>query len=112
MFGADTSLVFDALQMVGIAVAVTSGAVWIVMRRRKSGQDAGTGKDTGTGTGKDRGIGTPAPGRNGSAAGDLEQRVRVLERIATDRSADLAEEIEALRKPTAVKTKQFEGSDQ
>lgn len=104
MFGADTSLVFDALQMVGIAVAVTSGAVWIVMRRRKSGQDAGTGKDTGTGT--------PAPGRNGSAAGDLEQRVRVLERIATDRSADLAEEIEALRKPTAVKTKQFEGSDQ
>lgn len=108
MFGADTSLVFDALQMVGIAVAVTSGAVWIVMRRRKSGQDAGTGKDTG----KDTGIGTPAPRRNGSAAGDLEQRVRVLERIATDRSADLAEEIEALRKPTAVKTKQFEGSDQ
>jgi len=31
----------------------------------------------------------------------LEQRVRVLERIATDRGADLASEIERLRDPVA-----------
>ena len=30
-------------------------------------------------------------------AGSLEDRVRVLERIATDRPTDLAEQIEALR---------------
>ena len=40
---------------------------------------------------------------------DLEQRVQVLERIATDRSLDLADEIEALRSPSPQPTKTLEG---
>ena len=75
MFGADTSLVIDALQMVGIAAVATSGAVWLFLSRRKSTNQPVTE----------------------SKAGDLEDRVRVLERIATDRSTDLADEIEDLR---------------
>ncbi|MXO90943.1 hypothetical protein [Pontixanthobacter aquaemixtae] len=72
MFGADTSLVFDALQMVGLAGVAGGAAVWFAMRRRKRVQ--------------------PSTGSS-----SIEQRVRVLERIATDRSTDLADEIEALR---------------
>lgn len=83
MFGADTSLVIDALQMVGLAVVATGGAVWFFLSRRKS---------------------TNQPVADGKA-GDLEDRVRVLERIATDRSVDLADEIESLR--TTDKTKEL-----
>ena len=75
MFGADTSLVMDALQMVGLAVVATGGAVWFFLSRRNS---------------------TNQPVADGKA-GELEERVRVLERIATDRSIDLADEIEDLR---------------
>jgi hypothetical protein len=83
MFGADTSLVIDALQMVGLAVVATGGAVWFFLSRRNS---------------------TDQPVAEGKA-GDLEDRVRVLERIATDRSIDLADEIESLR--TTDKTKEM-----
>ena len=38
MFGADTPLVMDALEMLGVAVAVTAGAVFLIMRRRKGAQ--------------------------------------------------------------------------
>ncbi len=75
MFGDDTSLVMDALQMVGLAVVATGGAVWFFLSRRNS---------------------TNQPVADGKA-GELEDRVRVLERIATDRSIDLADEIEGLR---------------
>ena len=75
MFGADTPLVMDALQMAGIAAVATGAAVWFVLRRRQ-----------------------PQSGNVGPKSSDnLEDRVRVLERIATDRSIDLAEEIEGLR---------------
>ncbi|MBT8388583.1 MAG: hypothetical protein KJP13_02925 [Altererythrobacter sp.] len=83
MFGADTSLVIDALQMVGLAVVATGGAVWFFLSRRNS---------------------TNQPVAEGKA-GDLEDRVRVLERIATDRSIDLEDEIESLR--TTDKTKEM-----
>ncbi len=75
MFGDDTSLAMDALQMVGLAVVATGGAVWFFLSRRNS---------------------TNQPVADGKA-GELEDRVRVLERIATDRSIDLADEIEGLR---------------
>ena len=75
MFGADTTLVVDALQMVGLAVVATGGAMWFFTRRRNVND------------------GPKATGK----AENLEDRVRVLERIATDRSIDLAEEIESLR---------------
>lgn len=74
MFGADTPLVIDALQMVGLAAIAGGTAVWFLVRRRKSTQSP-VGQDS----------------------DDIEQRVRVLERIATDHSTDLADEIEALR---------------
>nr|WP_298897750.1 hypothetical protein [uncultured Altererythrobacter sp.] len=83
MFGADASLVIDALQMVGLAVVATGGLVWFFLSRRNS---------------------TNQPVAEGKA-GDLEDRVRVLERIATDRSIDLADEIESLR--TTDKTKEM-----
>jgi len=94
MFGADTALVFDAMQMVAVAAAVTGGAVYAAMRwRRKS---------------------TNRRAVDEVADSDLEARVRVLERIATDRSIDLAKEIEALREPrtgaepaTRAKTKEM-----
>ena len=77
MFGADTPLVMDALQMAGIAVAVTGMGVFLLMRKR--GKHAPTDEAAIEGP------------------GDLENRVRVLERIATDQSIGLADEIEALR---------------
>ena len=80
MFGADTQLVFDAIQMAVIAAGLAGGAVYLGMRRRQS-----------------------SPNRQAIdpvSKSTLEERVRVLERIATDRSADLAEEIEALRDDT------------
>ena len=87
MFGPDTPLVWDAIQMVGLAAAVSAGGVWLLMRRRKAAPD----------------IAQP----DADPKLDLESRVRVLERIATDRSADLADEIEALREPAPEK--QLEG---
>lgn len=81
MFGPDTQLIFGAMQMAAVVAAVTGGGVYMLMRARK--------------TGKNR----KAVDR--AASSDLEERVRVLERIATDRSIDLADEIEALREPEA-----------
>ena len=76
MFGADTPLVMDALQMAGLALVAGGAAVFFLMRRRKGNPDM------------------RAPDRGSN---DLEDRVRVLERIATDQSIGLADEIEALR---------------
>ena len=83
MFGADTPLVWDALQMAGLAALAGGGAVWLILRRRKlpTRKQAKPGKPS-----------------------NLEQRVRVLERIATDRSHDLADEIEALREEPKLET--------
>ncbi|RGP39774.1 hypothetical protein BPTFM16_00048 [Altererythrobacter insulae] len=81
MFGADTPLVIDALQMIALATVATGSAVWFFMRRRKATD-------------------TPPQTRK---AGNLEDRVRVLERIATDRSTDLADEIESLREQPKAK---------
>ena len=75
MFGADTPLVIDALQMAGLAAVATGAAVWFFLRRRHSQSES---------------VGT-------KSSDNLEDRVRVLERIATDRSIDLAEKIEGLR---------------
>ena len=79
MFGADTNLVFDALQMVAVAAAFTGGAVYLIMRRSRSKDDTSN-----------------AP--TAQPAGDLEERVRVLERIATDPATRLTEQFEALEK--------------
>ena len=86
MFGADTPLVMDALQMAAAIAAAAAGTVYLVMRRRKTG------------------VGKTAV--SSSIKNNLEERVEVLERIATDRSIDLAEEIEALRKPAAKENAQ------
>ena len=77
MFGPDTLLIIDAMQMSAIVAGVTGAAVYLAMRWRR--------------TSKNRRVIDQAADMN------LEERVRVLERIATDRSIDLAEEIEALR---------------
>ena len=82
MFGADTPLVMDALQIAVLAGAACAGAVWYQLRRRK-----------------------PEDAPPKAEAGALEDRVRVLERIATDRSHDLAEEIESLRERGEQKNK-------
>ena len=79
MFGADTPLVLDALQMVGAVAAVTAAGVYILMRRKRTAETAEARPD------------------QTANEDNLEQRVRVLERIATDRSIDLADEIEELR---------------
>ena len=77
MFGPDTLLIIDAMQLSAIVAGVTGAAVYLCMRWRR--------------TSKNRKVIDQAADMN------LEERVRVLERIATDRSIDLAEEIEALR---------------
>ncbi len=74
MFGADTPLVLDALSMVAVLAGVAAGLTFLLVRRRQPSAPS------------------PRPSRT-----DLEERVEVLERIATDRSSDLAEEIDALR---------------
>lgn len=91
MFGADTPLVMDALEMLGVAVAVTAGAVFLIMRRRKGAQVEASASMT--------------------EPSQLEERVRVLERIATDRSIDLADEIEALRDPKDKPSRELEGQE-
>lgn len=79
MFGPDTALMFDAMEISAVVAGVTGAAVYFAMRWRR--------------TSKNRKVIDKSQGM------DLEERVRVLERIATDRSIDLAEEIEALRDP-------------
>lgn len=94
MFGADTPLMMDALQIMGITAAVSVGAAVIFMRRSK--RAGSRGSDT---------LESARPEPT-----NLEERVRVLERIATDRPAELAEEIEALRAETAPdRTKELTG---
>ena len=77
MFGAGTPLVMDALAMAALAAAAAGAATFLWARRRKPTAGASS-----------------AEARPKSA---LEERVEVLEHIATDRSIDLADEIEALR---------------
>lgn len=78
MFGADTPLVMDALQIAALAAVAGGGAIWLLIKRPKRNTEPSL--------------------REEREAGDLEQRVRVLERIATDNnSSTLADEIEALR---------------
>lgn len=86
MFGPDTALMFDAIQISAVVAAVTGGAVYFAMRWSR--------------TSKNRRAVDQAANSN------LEERVRVLERIATDRSIDLAKEIEALRKPETPQLKE------
>ena len=69
--GADWPLVQDALIVAGLAFGAGALGVALLRRRRKP--------------------------QAASRAGSLEDRVRVLERIATDRSADLAKEIDRLQ---------------
>ncbi|MEL6530294.1 MAG: hypothetical protein AAGK01_11470 [Pseudomonadota bacterium] len=78
MWGADTQLVVDALQIAALAFAVGAGGLFVALklRRRKTPASASPRATTRT---------------------DLEERVQVLERIATDRTHHLAEEIEQLR---------------
>lgn len=76
MFGPDTALMMDAIQIAVIAVAAGAGSTWLLLRRKASRNSQAIER---------------------SQNGTLEDRVRVLERIATDRPTELAEEIEALR---------------
>jgi hypothetical protein len=88
MFGADTALVLDALQMAAVIAAAAGGMAYLALRKPLKGkaQPASAGRASKT---------------------NLEERVEVLERIATDRSLDLAEEIEALREaPARTKMKE------
>lgn len=91
MFGPDTELIFGAMQMAAIVAGITGAAVYLLMSRRKSVRN----RDA-----VDR-----------ASKLDLEQRVQVLERIATDRSLDLADEIEALRSTSSQPTKTLEGQE-
>ena len=75
MWGADTPLVIDALQMAAVASVLGGGAVFALLRLRSRWK----------------------PQSEHESKSNLEERVRVLERIATDRSQDLADEIEQLR---------------
>ena len=77
MFGADTPLVIDALQIAAIALIAGAGSLAVYLRYKK-----------------------PASSHTKPASkADLEERVRVLERIATDRSQDLSDEIDSLGGP-------------
>jgi len=80
MFGPDTSLVIDAIQIGLVALGAGIGGTLLFRRYARTNQ------------------GAPSPAEPETrGAGSLEDRVRVLERIATDRPTDLAEQIEALR---------------
>ncbi|WP_271077227.1 hypothetical protein [Aurantiacibacter sp. MUD61] len=76
MFGPDTALMMDAIQIAVLALGAGAGGAWLMMRRRNSRNSAAIKQ---------------------AQSGSLEERVRVLERIATDRPSELAAEIEALR---------------
>ena len=90
MFGADTPLVMDAIQIAVLAAGAGGIAIYALLRRRKPVADQ--------------------PSEPKAGPTNLEQRVRVLERIATDRSIDLADEIEALRDD--AREEQTEGASQ
>ena len=66
--------------MVAVAAAFTGGAVYLIMRRKHASATA------------------PDAQPRGNETGDLEERVRVLERIATDPATRLTEEFEKLEK--------------
>lgn len=83
MFGADTPLVMDALQIAALAAAAGAGAIWLLLRRTK------------------RATGPEAKADQPDM--DLSKRIEVLERIATDQSVGLADEIEALREGQTAK---------
>ena len=72
--GPDAQLVQDAILIALIALVVGTGLGYAILRRAKARKPAGSQEKS-----------------------SLEQRVQVLERIATDRSIDLADEIEKLR---------------
>lgn len=74
--GADAQLVQDAIIIAALAAGAGSGIV--LLWRRLRGSLSNETRKSGT-------------------KGALERRVEVLERIATDRSIGLAEEIESLR---------------
>ena len=76
MWGADTALVMDAIQVGGIALAAGGIAAWFFFKRR---------------------VQRVPSNKPAEPATNLEQRVQVLERIATDRAIGLSDEIEALR---------------
>lgn len=84
MFGADTPLVMDALQIAALAAVAGGGAIFLLVRRARP---------------------AAAPSAAHSRPTDLEERVQVLERIATDQSLGLADEIEALRNAAAEQEK-------
>lgn len=80
MFGPDTNLIFGAIQMAAVTATFTGGAVYLLMRRKRKGaSDASEAQPPAT-------------------QSDLEERVRVLERIATDPATRLAEEFDQLEK--------------
>ncbi len=76
MFGPDTALIMDAIQIGLLALGAGAGGAWLMLRHRSSHNSDAITK---------------------AQSGSLEERVRVLERIATDRPSELAAEIEALR---------------
>ncbi|MEP3421736.1 MAG: hypothetical protein ABJN35_08385 [Erythrobacter sp.] len=92
MFGADTPLVIDAIQIALLAAAAGAASVVLILRRRKKAAQSEQPPQF------------EQPQRQ--SPNDLESRVRVLERIATDNPHDLADEIEALR------SKPYEGAPQ
>ena len=76
--GADWPLVQDALVIAALALGAGGAITALFLRRRHKKADVD----------KTAGSAGPDP---------LEERVRVLERIATDQSIGLADEIESLR---------------
>lgn len=77
--GADWPLVQDAIVIAALALAAGGGAAALFLKLRGKSADH------------------TADSAKTDSKLDLEQRVRVLERIATDQPRILAEEIEALR---------------
>ncbi len=94
MFGPDTSLVMDAFQMAALAVIAGGGAIYLLLHRSKGPTSEATNN---------------MPNRLENKL-DLEKRVRILERIATDSSTDLSDEIETLREITPEPTTPMEGT--
>jgi hypothetical protein len=81
----------DALQIAALAALGAGGLAFAVMRLR--GPDKTQPSDA-------------SPALRTPGAGTIEERVAVLERIATDRSIGLADEIEALRDAAPDKTRE------
>jgi len=83
MFGADTPLVMEALGLAAAVAAVGIAGTIAVFKLRSR----------------------PKTAEPTAPKTDLEQRVRVLERIATDQAQDLSDEIEQLREQTVSEGK-------